>query len=254
MGLLAALLSVLLAVTALGEEVLWPGKGPGAAEESIRWTEGRLPEDGAAAPVSLGTETRFGENGEAPLTLGEGTETREGKAGTLTFRVTSKKKRNRPTWAPAQTAAPTKTPAPGEAAKTPAVTAAPAGRPAFAEEDGPIIKPQAIADYLFMYGELPPNFITKREAQALGWDSSWNYVSDVAPGKSIGGDRFGNYEGRLPQVWGIQFIEADANYVSGRRRAERIIYSSEGRVWYTGDHYRTFQELFPSWEQGNGKQ
>ena len=46
MGLLAALLSVLLAVTALGEEVLWPGKGPGAAEESIRWTEGRLPEDG----------------------------------------------------------------------------------------------------------------------------------------------------------------------------------------------------------------
>ena len=63
------------------------------------------------------------------------------------------------------------------------------------ERAGPIIEPQAIADYLFTYGRLPDNFITKKEAQELGWDSTRNYVSDVAPGKSIGGDRFGNYEG-----------------------------------------------------------
>ena len=111
---------------------------------------------------------------------------------------------------------------------------------------GPIIEPQAIADFLFEHGELPDNFITKNEAQALGWDSSRNYVSDVAPGKSIGGDRFGNYEKRLPEVKGRKYYEADCYYTGGKRGAERIIYSSDGHVWYTEDHYTTFTELFPS--------
>ncbi len=117
---------------------------------------------------------------------------------------------------------------------------------AASEETGPIIEPQAIADYLFTYGKLPDNFITKKEAQALGWDSSRNYVSDVAPGKSIGGDRFGNYEGYLPKVKGRTYYEADCYYTEGKRRAERIVYSSDGHVWYTEDHYVTFTELFPS--------
>ena len=132
------------------------------------------------------------------------------------------------------------------------VTAEPAGAPEAkatdppAEETGPVIEPQAIADYLFEHGELPENFITKEEAQELGWDSSRNYVSDVAPGKSIGGDRFGNYEGQLPKAKGRKFFECDANYTGGKRGAERIVYSSDGRVWYTKDHYGTFEELFPS--------
>ena len=120
------------------------------------------------------------------------------------------------------------------------------GTEAPAEKDGPITEPQAIADYLFEHGELPENFITKEEAQELGWDSSRNYLSDVAPGKSIGGDRFGNYEGRLPKAKGRKFFECDANYTGGKRGAERIVYSSDGRVWYTKDHYETFEELFPS--------
>ena len=66
------------------------------------------------------------------------------------------------------------------------------------EPTGPITDPQGIADYIFQHGKLPDNFITKKEAQNLGWNSSYNYVGDVAPGKSIGGDRFGNYEGLLP--------------------------------------------------------
>lgn len=115
-----------------------------------------------------------------------------------------------------------------------------------ATETGPIIEPQDIADYLFAHGELPDNFITKDEAQALGWDSSRNYLSDVAPGKSIGGDRFGNYQGRLPKAKGRTFWEADCRYTSGRRGSERIIWSSDGHVWYTNDHYNTFTELFPS--------
>ena len=132
------------------------------------------------------------------------------------------------------------------------VTAEPAGAPEAevtdppAEEAGPITEPQAIADYLFEHGKLPENFITKEEAQDLGWDSSRNYVSDVAPGKSIGGDRFGNYEGQLPKAKGRKFFECDANYTGGKRGAERIVYSSDGRVWYTKDHYGTFEELFPS--------
>ena len=117
------------------------------------------------------------------------------------------------------------------------------------EHAGPIIEPQAIADYLFTYGKLPDNFITKNEAQELGWDSTRNYVSDVAPGKSIGGDRFGNYEGVLPKVKGRTYYEADCYYTKGKRTAERIVYSSDGHVWYTEDHYVTFTELFPSGQE-----
>ena len=114
------------------------------------------------------------------------------------------------------------------------------------EPEGPITDPQSIADYLFAHGELPDNFLTKQEARELGWDSSRNYVSDVAPGMSIGGDRFGNYEGRLPEVKGRKYYEADCWYTGGKRNAYRIIYSNDGHVWYTEDHYQTFTELFPT--------
>ena len=126
----------------------------------------------------------------------------------------------------------------GTAEKSPRAAETPA------ESSGPIIEPQAIADYLFEHGELPENFITKREAQALGWDR--NYLSDVAPGMSIGGDHFGNYEGQLPRAKGRKYYECDANYTGGRRGPERIVYSNDGHVWYTKDHYQTFTELFPS--------
>lgn len=115
-------------------------------------------------------------------------------------------------------------------------------------EPGPITEPQAIADWLFEHGELPPNFITKDEAKALGWDNSRNYVSDVAPGMSIGGDRFGNYEGQLPAAKGRKFFGCDCNYTGGKRGSERIIYSNDGHVWYTGDHYGTFTEMEPSYK------
>ena len=111
--------------------------------------------------------------------------------------------------------------------------------------EGPIIDPQSIADYLFAHGELPENFITKKEARSLGWDSGLD-LSKIAPGKSIGGDYFGNYEEKLPVGKGISYREADCYYTRGKRNAYRIIYSSDGRVWYTEDHYNTFTELFPT--------
>lgn len=111
---------------------------------------------------------------------------------------------------------------------------------------GPLEEAQRIADYFFEHGELPDNFITKKQAQALGWDKYKNTVSDVAPGKSIGGDYFGNYEQKLPVVKGRKYYEADCFYRGGDRNAYRIIYSTDGHVWYTGDHYNTFIELFPT--------
>ena len=112
--------------------------------------------------------------------------------------------------------------------------------------NSPIIEPQAIADYIFKHGRLPDNFITKKEAQKLGWDSSRNYVSDVAPGKSIGGDRFGNYEGLLPSKKGRTSYEADCYYTKGKRNAHRILYSNDGLVYYTDDHYESFTKMYPS--------
>ena len=99
---------------------------------------------------------------------------------------------------------------------------------------GPLDEAQRIADYIFEHGELPDNFIT------------FNYVSDVAPGKSIGGDYFGNYEQKLPVVKSRKYYEADCFYKGGKRNAYRIIYSTDGHVWYTEDHYNTFIELFPT--------
>lgn len=131
---------------------------------------------------------------------------------------------------------------------TSAPTAAPARteRPTAAPKQTAITAPQDIADYIFAHGTLPDNFLTKSEARQLGWDSSKNYVSDVAPGYSIGGDKFGNYEGLLPDASGRKWYEADANYTAGPRGAERILYSSDGLVYYTNDHYQTFTEMHPS--------
>ncbi|MBR1822573.1 MAG: ribonuclease [Clostridia bacterium] len=109
----------------------------------------------------------------------------------------------------------------------------------------PVTEPQQIVNYLELYGELPENFITKNEAKALGWDSRYNYVGEVAPGKSIGGDRFGNYEGLLPSKKGRTWYECDANYKGKKRGAERVLFSSDGLYYYTDDHYQTFTELFP---------
>lgn len=145
--------------------------------------------------------------------------------------LTARKKR---TASPAPAGTATPAPLSGEMTPTPV-------------PEGPIIDPQSIADYLFAHDmRLPENFITKKEARALGWDSSYNYLSDVAPGMSIGGDYFGNYEEKLPAGKGISYHEADCWYTKGRRNAFRVVYSTEGRVWYTEDHYNTFTELFPT--------
>ena len=112
------------------------------------------------------------------------------------------------------------------------------------DEDGWYDTPEAVAEYIHTYGRLPGNFITKNEAQDLGWVSSEGNLWDVAEGMSIGGDRFGNREGLLPDAEGRKWYECDVNYSGGYRGSERIVYSNDGLIYYTADHYESFTQLY----------
>ena len=87
-------------------------------------------------------------------------------------------------------------------------------------------------------------YTSKREAEELGWVSSWGNLWEVAPGKSIGGSRFGNYEGNLPESSGRKYYECDIDFDGEYRNAKRIIYSNDGLIFYTDDHYKTFEQLY----------
>lgn len=103
---------------------------------------------------------------------------------------------------------------------------------------------EEVAAYINKYNKLPSNYITKKEAENLGWESSKGNLWDVADGKSIGGDKFGNREGLLPKKSGRQYYECDIDYNGGYRGAKRIIYSNDGLIYYTEDHYKTFEQLY----------
>ena len=111
-------------------------------------------------------------------------------------------------------------------------------------EDGYYYYVEEVALYIATYGHLPSNYITKNKAQELGWVSSKGNLWKVAPGMCIGGDRFGNYEGKLPTKKGRKYTECDVNYEGGYRQTDRIIFSNDGLVYYTQDHYETFTLLY----------
>jgi ribonuclease T1 len=89
---------------------------------------------------------------------------------------------------------------------------------------------------------LPPHYVTKREAEKLGWKPGQD-LCRVAPGKAIGGDNFGNREKRLPEAQGRRWREADLDYACGKRNAKRLVWSSDGLIFLTTDHYGTFKEV-----------
>lgn len=115
-------------------------------------------------------------------------------------------------------------------------------QPAIAE-DGSYTSKDEVALYIHTYGHLPENYITKDEAYDLGWKSEGT-LDEVAPGMSIGGDYYGNYEGVLPDEPGREYHECDIDYVSGNRNAKRIVYSNDGNIYYTEDHYNSFEHLY----------
>ncbi|MGN0791370.1 MAG: ribonuclease domain-containing protein [Christensenellales bacterium] len=109
------------------------------------------------------------------------------------------------------------------------------------DENGSYTSKEDVALYIHTYGHLPSNFITKSEARELGWDGG--SVEDYAPGCSIGGDRFGNYEGILPE--GKKYTECDIDTLGrSSRGARRIVFSNDGCIYYTDDHYETFELLY----------
>lgn len=111
-------------------------------------------------------------------------------------------------------------------------------------EDGEYLSVEDVAFYIAIYGHLPSNYLTKDEAEDLGWSSREGNLWEVAPGACIGGDRFGNYEGILPKKSGRKYTECDVNYDGGYRTSERIVFSNDGLVYYTEDHYETFTLLY----------
>ncbi|MCE5189487.1 MAG: ribonuclease [Eubacteriales bacterium] len=115
--------------------------------------------------------------------------------------------------------------------------------PVAPDEHGVYTSKDDVCAYLVAYGHLPENFITKEEARALGWNGGG--LDDFAYGKCIGGDRFGNYEGLLPEADGRSYTECDIDTLhEDSRGAKRIVFSNDGLIYYTGDHYESFALLF----------
>ena len=111
------------------------------------------------------------------------------------------------------------------------------------DEDGSYTTKDDVALYIHTYGHLPDNFITKKDAQALGWPGG--SLEPYAPDKCIGGSRFGNYEGLLPEADGRTYTECDIDTLGADSRgAKRIVFSNDGLIYYTEDHYKSFELLY----------
>ena len=111
------------------------------------------------------------------------------------------------------------------------------------DEDGSYDSKDEVALYIHTYGKLPQNFITKKEAQSLGW--SGGSLEPYAPGKCIGGTHFGNYEGKLPEKEGRSYTECDIDTLGqSSRGAKRVVFSNDGLIYYTEDHYSSFTLLY----------
>ena len=111
------------------------------------------------------------------------------------------------------------------------------------DEDGSYTSKEDVALYIHIYGHLPGNFMTKKEAQKLGWEGG--SLEKFAPGMCIVGDKFGNYEGLLPDAPGRRWTECDIDTLGAKSRgAKRIVFSNDGLIYYTDDHYESFELLY----------
>lgn len=145
------------------------------------------------------------------------------------------------------------TPAPSPAEETPAPPPAEETAPQESEEvsqapeldeDGFYHTRDEVALYIHLYGRLPDNYVTKQKAQDLGWTGG-SVERWAGEGTAIGGSRFGNYEGLLPEKKGRTYQECDIDTVgTSSRGAKRIVFSNDGLIYYTEDHYQSFELLY----------
>ena len=111
------------------------------------------------------------------------------------------------------------------------------------DEDGSYDSKEEVALYLHLYGHLPSNYLSKKDAEKLGWPGG--SLEPYAPGKCIGGSHFGNYEGLLPEKKGRSYTECDVDTTGKNNRgAKRIVFSNDGLIYYTDDHYKSFELLY----------
>ena len=123
-------------------------------------------------------------------------------------------------------------------------TQTPESEPPAVAEDGWYSSKDEVALYIHLYGHLPGNYVTKRQAQDKGWTGG-SVERYTGEGTAIGGSRFGNYEGLLPEAEGRSYQECDIDTVgTSSRGAKRIVYSNDGLIYYTGDHYESFELLY----------
>lgn len=142
---------------------------------------------------------------------------------------------------PAETEQAETTPAETEPAETEPAETEPAE--ILPDPEGSYTSKEDVALYIHVYGCLPSNFITKKEAEALGWKGGG--LEKIAPGKCIGGTRFGNNEGLLPDAKGRKYTECDIDTLGAKSRgAKRIVFSNDGLIYYTEDHYESFILLY----------
>lgn len=137
------------------------------------------------------------------------------------------------------------TPTPATPTPEPSATATadPKGNTESLDENGSYDSVEDVALYIHTYGELPDNYMTKDEARDLGWNGG--SVERYAPGMCIGGDRFSNREGQLPKANGRVWTECDVDTLGENSRgAKRIVFSNDGLIYYTDDHYENFQLLY----------
>lgn len=112
-------------------------------------------------------------------------------------------------------------------------------------EDGQYNSKEDVSLYLHLYGKLPSNYVTKKEAKKMGWVASKGNLRDVCKGCSIGGDVYYiDHEKVLPLKEGRDYHECDIDYEGGTRNAKRLVYSNDGLIFYTDDHYKTFTLLY----------
>lgn len=112
------------------------------------------------------------------------------------------------------------------------------------EKGGTYTDKDHVALYVHTYHALPSNYMSKTKAIHAGWDAESGNLWDVCPGKSIGGGTFYNDDGLLPEKEGRTWKECDIDYAGGYRGAKRLCYSNDGLIYYTDNHYRTFEQLY----------
>lgn len=103
-----------------------------------------------------------------------------------------------------------------------------------------LTKENTVINYVKQNHQLPDYYITKNEAKKAGWNPSQGNLCEALPGKAIGGDYFGNREGKLPK--GVKYFEADVNYNCGNRNGDRIVFTKNGEVYLTKNHYKSFEK------------